>query len=109
MIKHYQHARNDHANATTVMKYNKPYGYKKSSSKSETTENERKHKIHRINSVLWRLVVDITSQLLSPSKGPHYTLNRGLVKPHIWYGFLRGAKHPLPLPQFAPRIIYLKT
>jgi len=86
-----------------------PYGYKKSPSKFETTENERKHKIPRRNCVLWRLVVDITSQLLSPSKGPHYNLNRGLLEPHIWCGFLREAKYPLPLPQFVPRIVYLIT
>jgi len=40
MTNHYQHARNDHANATKCMKCIKPYGYKKSSLKSETTENE---------------------------------------------------------------------
>jgi len=41
MANHYQHARNDHANATTATKYIQPYGYKKPSLKSETTENER--------------------------------------------------------------------
>jgi DNA polymerase elongation subunit (family B) len=84
------------------MKYNKPYGYKKSSSKFETTENERKLKIPRTNFVPGRLVVDITSQLLSPSKGPHYTLNRRLVKPRIWHGFLREAKYPSHFLDFHP-------
>ena len=57
MINHYQHARNDHANTTKVMKYNKPYRYEKSSSKSVTTENEKKHKIPRINFVLWAIKI----------------------------------------------------
>jgi len=30
----------------------------------------------------WRLVVNIMSQLLSPTKEPHYPLNRGLDEPH---------------------------
>ena len=42
MTHHYQHATgNDHANATNVMKYIKPYGYKKSSLQPETTENQK--------------------------------------------------------------------
>jgi hypothetical protein len=45
MTNHYQHARHDHANATTATKYNQQYKYKKSSLKSENTENERQHKI----------------------------------------------------------------
>ena len=53
MTNHYQHARNDHTNATNVIKYIKPYRYKKSSLKSETTKNQRKHKIPRKHFVLW--------------------------------------------------------
>jgi len=41
MTKHYQQARNDHANATKATKCIQHYRYKKSYSKSETTENER--------------------------------------------------------------------
>jgi hypothetical protein len=44
MTNHYQHARNYHGNATKATKYIKPYRYKKSSLKSETTENEREPK-----------------------------------------------------------------
>ena len=35
----------------------KPYRYKKSSLKSETTENEKKHKIPRKNFVLWAIKI----------------------------------------------------
>jgi len=41
MTNHHQDAINDHANATKATKYIQHYRYKKSSSKSETTENER--------------------------------------------------------------------
>jgi hypothetical protein len=41
MIKFYQHARNDHANATEATKYIQNYKYKKSSLKSENTQNEK--------------------------------------------------------------------
>jgi len=41
MINHYQHATNDHVNATNASKYIRPYVYKKSSLKSETTENKK--------------------------------------------------------------------
>jgi len=41
MTNHYQHARNDYANAAKVTKYIQSYGYKKSSLKSEMTENEK--------------------------------------------------------------------
>ena len=41
MANHYQHAKNDHANATKATKYIQQYKYKKSSLKSETTENAR--------------------------------------------------------------------
>jgi len=37
---YYQHAINDHANATKATKYIPPYRYKKSSLKPETTETE---------------------------------------------------------------------
>ena len=47
MTNHYKDARNDHANATKATKYIQYYRYKKSSSKSQTTENERYHKIPR--------------------------------------------------------------
>jgi len=40
-LSHLQHARNDHANASKANGYIQSYGYKKSSLKSETTENER--------------------------------------------------------------------
>jgi len=40
MINHYNHARNDHANATEATKYIQHYKYKKSYLKSENTENE---------------------------------------------------------------------
>ena len=46
---HYQNARSDHANATKAKKYIQHYRYKKSASKSETTENERLHKIPKKN------------------------------------------------------------
>jgi hypothetical protein len=41
MNNHYQHARNDHANATKATKHIQHYKYKKSSLKSETREKER--------------------------------------------------------------------
>jgi len=40
MTYHYQHAGNGHANASKVMKCSKPFHYKKSPLKSETTQNE---------------------------------------------------------------------
>jgi len=39
----YQHGGNDHANASKIMKCSKPYQYKKSPLKSETTQNEYNH------------------------------------------------------------------
>jgi hypothetical protein len=45
MTDHYQHDRNDHADATKATKYIQHYKYKKLSLKSETTENDRLHKI----------------------------------------------------------------
>jgi len=41
MTNHYQQIRNDHSNVTKCTKYIKLDAYKKSSLKSETTENER--------------------------------------------------------------------
>ena len=57
----------------------------------------------------WRRVVNVTSQLLSPTKRPHYPLNRGLVQLQIWSGCLREAKYLLPLPQLTRRFVYLIT
>jgi len=45
MTNHYQHAGNDHANATNVMKHIKHCRSNKSSLQSETTKNQRLHKI----------------------------------------------------------------
>jgi len=39
-IKHYNHERNNHANATEAKKYIKHYRKKKPSLKNETTKNE---------------------------------------------------------------------
>ena len=41
ITNYYQNARNDHTNATKAMKYIQQYRYKKSASKSETTQNEK--------------------------------------------------------------------
>jgi len=41
MTNNYQHAINDHANATKATKHIPPYRYKKSSLKSENTQKER--------------------------------------------------------------------
>jgi hypothetical protein len=56
-----------------------------------------------------RQVVYITSELLSPAKGPHYPLNSWLVEHEIWSGCLRDAKYLLPLPPLKPRSVYLIT
>jgi hypothetical protein len=53
MTNHYQHARNYRANATKATKYIKPYRYKKSSLKSEMTENEREAKNPGKHFVFW--------------------------------------------------------
>ena len=52
MTNHYQHARNDHANATRFMKCLKHYRSKKSSLQFETTENEWWYKIPTKHSLL---------------------------------------------------------
>jgi len=57
----------------------------------------------------WRLVVYITSQLLSPAKGTNYPLKWGMDEPQIWSGCLWEAKYPLSLPLFTPMIVYLIT
>jgi len=55
MTSHYQNARSDHANATKATKYIQQYRYNKSASKSETTENERLHKITRKHFIPWAI------------------------------------------------------
>jgi hypothetical protein len=45
MTNHYPHAINDHANATKATTYIKHYKYKKSSLKSQTTENETPNRL----------------------------------------------------------------
>jgi len=40
MTNSYRYTRNCHANASKTTKYIEPYGYKKSSLKSETTKND---------------------------------------------------------------------
>jgi len=57
MTNHYQHARNDHSNATNVMKYIKPCRSNKSSLQSETTKNQRQHKIPRKRCALWAIQI----------------------------------------------------
>jgi hypothetical protein len=52
------------------------------------------------------LLTNITSQVLSPAKGTHYQLKRGLVEPHIWSGSLREEKYRLPLPQLTGTFVY---
>jgi hypothetical protein len=55
----------------------------------------------------WRWVVNIMYQLLSPAKGHHYPLNRGMVELHIWSGCLWEAKYLFLLPQLTRRFVYL--
>jgi len=57
MTNHYQIARSDRANATKATKYIQHYRYNKSASKSETTENERLHKITRKYFFLWAIQI----------------------------------------------------
>jgi hypothetical protein len=47
------HARNNLANTTKAMKYIQPYGYEKSTLKSEITENKRWQNIPSKHFVLW--------------------------------------------------------
>jgi hypothetical protein len=44
ITNHYPHAINDHANATKATKYMQHYKFKKSSLKSQTTENEKQNR-----------------------------------------------------------------
>ena len=50
----------------------------------------------------WRLVVNITSQLLSTLKGPHYPLNRGLDELQIWSGCLETRNTCFHFPDLHP-------
>jgi hypothetical protein len=51
------------------MKYIKPHAYKKSSLKSETTENERYHRLPRKQFVLW--AIQILRMMMMQISGLH--------------------------------------